>query len=532
VGKDIGLGSDDLELHGNYAAKIPLKSLKQGDRRGKLVLITAMTPTPFGEGKTTTAIGLSMAFKRLGINSIACIRQPSLGPVFGVKGGATGGGASQIVPAEDINLHFTGDIDAVSSAHNLLSAMIDNHIFQGNSLRIDSSTITWPRTVDMNDRALRGVMVGQGSSNARQDRFVITAASEVMAILGLSLDYVALKERLGRIVIGLSKDGKPVTASSLHAAGAMSALLSNALKPNLVQTLEGSPALVHGGPFGNIAHGTCSLVSILLGLSLANYAVVECGFASDLGAEKFFNIVCRIGSLNVDAVVIVATIRALKHHGGVTKDRIDKPDPASVEKGLPNLAKHIENMKRFGLRPVVALNRFSFDNQEEVRTVMNFCESQGVEFSTSTVFEEGGKGAVELAQTVIPSAEKSTKNKLLYESGWPVKQKIEAVVREIYGGKGVKYAEQAEQDLRRINEFGFSGLPICVAKTQLSLSDDPKLLGRPTGFEVTVGRAVVSAGAGFNVIHMGDIMTMPGLPKQPAAERIDIDEQGHIHGLT
>jgi formate--tetrahydrofolate ligase len=532
VGKDVGLGAGDLELYGKYAAKIPLESLKGRDRKGKLILITAMTPTPFGEGKTTTAIGLSMAFKRLGVNSIVCVRQPSLGPVFGVKGGATGGGASQVVPAADINLHFTGDIDAVSSAHNLLSAMIDNHIFQGNTLGIDPAKITWPRTVDMNDRALRSIMVAQGSNTLRQDRFVITAASEVMAILALSLDYVALKEKLGRIVIGLSKTEKPVTADSLHAAGAMSALLSNALKPNLVQTLEESPALVHGGPFGNIAHGTCSLLSILSALSLADYAVVECGFASDLGAEKFFNIVCRLGALTVDAVVIVATIRALKHHGGVSKEKIDEPDAASVEKGLPNLAKHIENMKKFGLRPIVVLNRFSKDNQEEVRTVINFCESQGVEISTSTVFEEGGKGAVELAQTVIASAKRPAKNKLLYESSWPVKQKIETIVREIYGGNGVKYTEQAEQDLKLLNEFGFNNLPICVAKTQLSLSDNPKLLGRPTGFDVSVGRAIASAGAGFNVIHMGDIMTMPGLPKQPAAERVDIDELGHVHGLT
>lgn len=537
IAEEIGLTAEEIELYGKYKAKITenvwerLKDKKDG----KLVLVTAINPTPAGEGKTTTTVGLGQAMKKIGKKAIIALREPSLGPVMGVKGGAAGGGYSQVVPMEDINLHFTGDIHAITTANNLLSAAIDNHIHQGNSLGIDIRQIVWKRALDMNDRALRDVVVGLGgkaNGYPREDGFVITVASEIMAILCLASDLMDLKKRLGRIIIGYNYGGQPVTAKDLKVDGAMTLLLKDAIKPNLVQTLENTPCLMHGGPFANIAHGCNSVMATKLALKLGDYVITEAGFGADLGAEKFLDIKCRYAGLKPDAVVLVATIRALKYNGGVNKDQLKEENIEALEKGFVNLEKHIENIRKFNVPVMVAINHFDTDSEREVEFVRSQCLKLGVEVAFSQVFSKGGEGGVEMAEKLVKMIDSTTSNfKPLYDENLPIKEKMDIIVKEIYGGEGVVYTQAAEKSIKNIEKMGLDKLPICVAKTQYSLSDNPALLGRPQGFDITVREVRISAGAGFIVAITGEIMTMPGLPKLPAAEKIDIDESGKIIGL-
>ena len=532
VVKEIGLTADDLELYGKYKAKISNEYLKkiEGNKKGKLILVAAINPTPAGEGKTTTSVGLGQAFGKLGKKAIIALREPSLGPCFGIKGGAAGGGYAQVVPMEDLNLHFTGDFHAITSANNLLAALLDNHIQQGNALRIDTRQIVWKRCLDMNDRVLRNVVVGLGSKTdgfVREDHFVITVASEIMAILCLATDLEDLKDRLGKIIVAYDLDGKPVTAKDLQAVGAMAALLKDAILPNVIQTLEHTPALVHGGPFANIAHGCNSVRATTAALSMADYVVTEAGFGADLGAEKFFDIKCRQAGLSPDAVVLVATIRALKYNGGVPKTELSAENVEALEKGIVNLEKHIENLQKYKVPVVVTLNSFVTDSEAEIAFVKQFCE-----FAISEVWEKGGEGGIALAEKVLKTLEeKESHFEPLYPSELPLTEKIETVAKEIYGAKGVNYTAAAKKQLAKLTELGFGDLPVCMAKTQYSLSDDPALLGRPKDFDITVREAYVSAGAGFVVVLTGAVMTMPGLPKQPAAFGIDVDESGKITGL-
>ena len=537
VVKEIGLTADDLELYGKYKAKISNEYLKkiEGNKKGKLILVTAINPTPAGEGKTTTSVGLGQAFGKLGKKAIIALREPSLGPCFGIKGGAAGGGYAQVVPMEDLNLHFTGDFHAITSANNLLAALLDNHIQQGNALRIDTRQIVWKRCLDMNDRVLRNVVVGLGNKTdgfVREDHFVITVASEIMAILCLATDLEDLKDRLGKIIVAYDLDGKPVTAKDLQAVGAMAALLKDAILPNVIQTLEHTPALVHGGPFANIAHGCNSVRATTAALSMADYVVTEAGFGADLGAEKFFDIKCRQAGLSPDAVVLVATIRALKYNGGVPKTELSAENVEALEKGIVNLEKHIENLQKYKVPVVVTLNSFVTDSEAEIAFVKQFCEERGCEFAISEVWEKGGEGGIALAEKVLKTLEeKESHFEPLYPSELPLTEKIETVAKEIYGAKGVNYTAAAKKQLAKLTELGFGDLPVCMAKTQYSLSDDPALLGRPKDFDITVREAYVSAGAGFVVVLTGAVMTMPGLPKQPAAFGIDVDESGRITGL-
>ena len=536
VAEQLGLGEEDLELYGKYKAKISPRVWERiKDREdGKLILVTAINPTPAGEGKSTTTVGLGQALSQAGEKVCICLREPSLGPVFGVKGGAAGGGYSQVVPMEDINLHFTGDLHAITTANNLLSAVIDNHIHQGNSLRIDVRRVLWKRVLDMNDRALRNIVVGlggKGNGMPREDNFMISVASEIMAILCLATDLNDLKERVGDIVVAFDLGGQPVRARDLKVEGAITLLLKDAIKPNLVQTLENVPAFIHGGPFANIAHGCNSIMATQYALKLADYVVTEAGFGADLGAEKFFNIKCRYGNLKPDGVVLVATIRALKMHGGCPKDQLDQPNTESLGRGLANLEKQIENIHKFGLPVVVAINKFLSDTPEEIRLIREKCGELGVEVALCEVWEKGGKGGMELAQKVIRMTQQESDFKLLYDRHLTIKEKIEIIVKEIYGGLGAEYTKKAENAIRQLEEQGLGKLPICMAKTQYSLSDDPKKLGRPKDFMITISDAKISAGAGFVVILTGDIMTMPGLPRIPSAERMDIDREGRIVGL-
>lgn len=538
IAAKIGLAEEDLELYGRYKAKVDLGLQERlADRPdGKLILTTAITPTPAGEGKTTTAVGLADGLNRLGKKVMVALREPSLGPVFGIKGGAAGGGYAQVVPMEDINLHFTGDIHAVGAANNLLAAMVDNHIHQGNRLGIDPRRVTWRRALDMNDRQLRQIVSGLGdrpNGVPREDGFDITVASEVMAVLCLAKDFADLKERLARIVVGYTYEGKPVTAGDLKAAGAMTVLLKEALKPNLVQTLEGTPAFVHGGPFANIAHGCNSVVATRLGLKLADYVVTEAGFGADLGAEKFCHIKCRSAGLKPDAVVIVATIRALKYNGHVPREELDKENLAALEEGLPNLLKHVENItQKFGLPAVVAINRFPTDTDREIELVREACGRLGVRAVLSDVWARGGAGGEELARAVLELIDKGENNfRFLYDLDLSLKEKIETVAKEIYGAGQVAYTKQAEEELAFLEGLGYGKLPVCMAKTQASITDDPTVRGAPRGFTVTVRQARISAGAGFVVALTGTIMTMPGLPRVPAAEAIDIAPDGRIEGL-
>ncbi len=536
VAAKLDIPAEDLEFYGKYKAKLSDELLQRtaGNPDGKLVLVTAINPTPAGEGKTTTSIGLGQAFGRLGKKAVLALREPSLGPCFGIKGGAAGGGYAQVVPMEDLNLHFTGDFHAITSANNLLAALLDNHIQQGNALRIDTRNIVWKRCLDMNDRVLRNVVVGLGSKAdgfVREDHFVITVASEIMAVLCLAEDMQDLKERLGRIVAAYDLDGKPVTAADLQAVGSMAALLKDAMKPNLIQTLEHTPALVHGGPFANIAHGCNSVRATRTALKMADYCITEAGFGADLGAEKFFDIKCRMAGLAPDAVVLVATVRALKYNGGVKKEDLGKENPEALKAGIVNLEKHIENLKKYGVPVVVTLNTFLTDTQAELSYVKEFCEERGCEFAFSEVWEKGGEGGIALAGKVLAALEKKSGFHVLYEDDLTLREKIEAVVKEIYGGAGVSYAASAAKQLAQLEKLGFGHLPVCMAKTQYSLSDDASLLGRPEGFTVNVREAYVSAGAGFVVVLTGAVMTMPGLPKSPAAFRIDVGEDGVITGL-
>lgn len=537
IAKQLDITPDELELYGKYKAKISDEYLEriQEQKDGKLILVTAINPTPAGEGKTTTSVGLGQAFGALGEKAIIALREPSLGPCFGVKGGAAGGGYAQVVPMEDLNLHFTGDFHAITSANNLLAALLDNHIQQGNALQIDTRQIVWKRCLDMNDRVLRNVVVGLGNKTdgvVREDHFVITVASEIMAVLCLAEDMQDLKERLAKIVVAYTYDGKPVTAEDLKAVGAMAALLKDALKPNLIQTLEHTPALVHGGPFANIAHGCNSLRATKAALKMADYVITEAGFGADLGAEKFFDIKCRVGNLKPDAVVLVATIRALKYNGGVAKADLNTENLEALEKGIVNLEKHIENIQKYGVPIVVTLNSFVSDTEKEIQFVERFCQERGCEFAISEVWEKGGQGGLDLAQKVLKTLEeKESHFKVLYEDDLSLKEKIETVAKEIYGAERVTYAPAAEKQLLRLEELGFQKLPVCMAKNQYSLSDDPSLLGRPENFEMNIREVYVSAGAGFVVVLTGSIMTMPGLPKEPAAFRIDVDENGVITGL-
>ena len=537
VAADAGIDLDFVENYGKYKAKIDyVPLLKKGGKQGKLVLVTAITPTPAGEGKTTTTIGLADGLRRIGKNAIVALREPSLGPVFGVKGGAAGGGYAQVVPMEDINLHFTGDFHAIGAANNLLAAMLDNHIQQGNALGIDPRKITWKRCVDMNDRQLRFVVDGLGGKAngvPREDGFDITVASEVMAVLCLADSLADLKDRLSKIIVAYTYDGKPVTCADLKAQGAMTALLKDALKPNLVQTLEGTPALVHGGPFANIAHGCNSVIATKTALYLADYAITEAGFGADLGAEKFFDIKCRKANLTPDAVVVVATVRALKMHGGAQKQDLASEDLSALEKGIPNLLRHVRNVKTvYGLPCVVAINRFPTDTDAEIDFVVRRCEELGVNAVLSTVWADGSKGGETLAKEVVRLCEEERGNfAFAYDDTDRISEKIEKVVRKVYGGSGVSVLPAAQKQIADLEKLGFSELPICIAKTQYSFSDDATLLGAPTDFTVTVKSVKVSAGAGFIVVLTGDIMTMPGLPKSPAAERIDVDADGKITGL-
>ena len=537
VAASIGIAEDDIELYGKYKAKISDELIEQSKNNpdGKLILVTAINPTPAGEGKTTITVGLGQAFGKLGKKAIIALREPSLGPCFGIKGGAAGGGYSQVVPMEDLNLHFTGDFHAITSANNLLAALLDNHIQQGNELGIDPRQIVWKRCLDMNDRVLRNVVVGLGSKMdgmVREDHFVITVASEIMAILCLAVDMNDLKRRLGRIIVAYTFEGKPVTADDLQATGSMAALLKDALKPNLIQTLEHTPAFVHGGPFANIAHGCNSVRATCTALKLADYVITEAGFGADLGAEKFFDIKCRKAGLKPDAVVLVATIRALKYNGGVPKDELSAPNLEALKKGIVNLEKHIENLQKFGVPVVVTLNSFITDTEEETAFVEKFCKDRDCEFALAEVWEKGGEGGVALANKVLETLETKKSNfKPLYEDDLSLKEKIEKVAKEIYGADGVTYAPAAERELKRITDLGMDKFPVCMAKTQYSLSDDAKKLGRPTGFKINVREVYVSAGAGFVVAINGAIMTMPGLPKKPAAYQIDVDDDGVITGL-
>ena len=531
-----GMDGAYIEQYGRYKAKIDNRFLKETNRPdGKLVLVTAITPTPAGEGKTTTTVGLADGLRRIGRNAVVALREPSLGPVFGIKGGAAGGGYAQVVPMEDINLHFTGDFHAIGAANNLLAAMLDNHIQQGNALGIDVKQITWRRCVDMNDRQLRSIVDGLGGRMQgvpREDGFDITVASEVMAVLCLASDIPDLKARLGRIVVGYTYDDAPVTAADLKAAGAMAALLKDALKPNLVQTLEHTPALIHGGPFANIAHGCNSVTATRMALKLGDYAITEAGFGADLGAEKFLDIKCRMAGLKPDAVVVVATVRALKHHGGAARAELGREDLAALERGLPNLLQHVDNIKNvFGLPCVVAINAFPTDTAAELRLVEEKCRELGVSVALSEVWAKGGAGGTALAEEVVRLCEQPSDFRYSYALGGSIEEKLETICRRIYHADGVVLTPAAQKQARRLTELGFGELPICMAKTQYSFSDDPSLLGAPRGFTVTVRNLKVSAGAGFLVALTGDIMTMPGLPKVPAAERIDVDENGRISGL-
>ncbi len=537
IAEKAGIDLDYLEQYGRYKAKLDNRLILRSDRPdGKLILVTAITPTPAGEGKTTTTIGLADGLRRLGKNSVVALREPSLGPVFGIKGGAAGGGYAQVVPMEDINLHFTGDFHAIGAANNLLAAMIDNHIYQGNALNIDPRKITWKRCVDMNDRQLRFVVDGLGgkaNGTPREDGYDITVASEIMAVFCLASDIDDLKARLSRIVVGYTYDDKPVTAGELKAVGAMTALLKDALKPNLVQTLEGTPAIVHGGPFANIAHGCNSVIATRTALKLGDYAVTEAGFGADLGAEKFLDIKCRMAGLTPDAVVVVATVRALKMHGGLPKTELGSEDLSALEKGIPNLMRHVSNIKNvYGLPVVVAVNRFPTDTDAEIELVIKKCAELGVKAVLSDVWAKGGEGGKELAEEVIRLCEEEKPDfRFSYELDMPIEKKIEAVVKRVYGGDGVIFQPAASKEIARLTALGFGKCPVCIAKTQYSFSDDPTKLGAPTGFTVTVKSVKVSAGAGFIVALTGDILTMPGLPKVPAAEKIDVDSDGKISGL-
>ncbi len=536
IAENIGLERDELEFYGKYKAKLDYNNFASKEDRAKLILVTAINPTPAGEGKTTTSVGLNDALNYIGKNSIVALREPSLGPVFGVKGGAAGGGYAQVVPMEDINLHFTGDFHAIGAANNLLAAMIDNHIFQGNQLEIDVRKITWKRVVDMNDRQLRKIVCGIGSAVngvPREDGFDITVASEIMAILCLSTSIADLKERISKIIIGYTRDEKPITAGMLNAQGAMTALLKDAIKPNLVQTLEHNAAFIHGGPFANIAHGCNSVIATKMAMKLADYVVTEAGFGADLGAEKFLDIKCRTTGLKPSVVVIVATVRALKMHGGMPKTELGNKDTVALEKGLPNLLKHIENITNiFGLPAVVAINKFPTDHQEELDLIESKCKELGVNVACSDVWGNGGKGGADLANEVVALAEKSpVELKSPYQLEDSIKDKINKIATKIYGADGVDFSKAAEKQIAKLTELGFDKLPICMAKTQYSLSDDQSLIGRPRGFNININSVKVSAGAGFIVVLTGDIMTMPGLPKLPAAEKIDIDENGKLSGL-
>lgn len=537
VAEQIGVSADDLELYGKYKAKISDEYLKsiEGNPDGKLILVTAINPTPAGEGKTTTTVGLGEAFGRMNKKAIIALREPSLGPCFGIKGGAAGGGYAQVVPMEDLNLHFTGDFHAITSANNLLAALLDNHIQQGNALRIDTRQIVWKRCLDMNDRVLRNVVVGLGSKAdgfVREDHFVITVATEIMAVLCLASDMNDLKERLSRMVVAYNLDGEPVTAGQLQAVGSMAALLKDALKPNMIQTLEHTPALVHGGPFANIAHGCNSVRATKAALKMADYVITEAGFGADLGAEKFFDIKCRAAGLKPDAVVLVATIRALKYNGGVAKADLSAENVDALKKGIVNLEKHIENLKLYGVPVVVTLNSFITDTETEISYVKNFCEERGAEFALSEVWEKGGEGGMALAEKVLKTlSEKESHFKPLYGDDLSLTEKIETVAKKIYGAGSVTVSAAAKKQLEKIEAMGFGNLPVCMAKNQYSLSDDPTKLGRPEGFDLTVREAYVSAGAGFVVVLTGTVMTMPGLSKNPAAYNIDVDENGKIVGL-
>ena len=536
VAEKLQIPVQELEFYGKYKAKISEEYLERisTNPQGKLILVTAINPTPAGEGKTTTSVGLGQAFGRLGKKAVIALREPSLGPCFGIKGGAAGGGYAQVVPMEDLNLHFTGDFHAITSANNLLAALLDNHIQQGNELQIDTRQVVWKRCLDMNDRVLRNTVVGLGTKMdgvVREDHFVITVASEIMAVLCLAEDMKDLKERLGRMVVAYNYQGEPVRAVDLNAVGAMAALLKDAMKPNLVQTLENTPVLVHGGPFANIAHGCNSVRATKAALKMADYVITEAGFGADLGAEKFLDIKCRIGGLKPDAAVLVATIRALKYNGGVPKAELGEENLEALKEGIVNLEKHIENLKKYGVPVVVTLNTFLTDTQAELSYVKEFCEERGCEFAFSEVWEKGGEGGIALAGKVLAALEKKSGFHVLYEDDLTLREKIEAVVKEIYGGAGVSYAASAAKQLAQLEKLGFGHLPVCMAKTQYSLSDDASLLGRPEGFTVNVREAYVSAGAGFVVVLTGAVMTMPGLPKSPAAFRIDVGEDGVITGL-
>ena len=537
VAAKLGISEDDIELYGKYKAKLSYDLIRRvkDKKDGKLILVTAITPTPAGEGKSTTTVGLAQGLAKLGKKVIVALREPSLGPCMGIKGGAAGGGYSQVVPMEDINLHFTGDFHAITSAHMLLAAMLDNHIQQGNALNIDPRRIAWKRVVDMNDRELRNIVVGLGGKAhgvPRQDGFDITVASEVMAILCLASSLHDLKERLAKIIVAYDYNGQPVTAGQIKAQGAMAALLKDAVKPNLVQTLENVPAIIHGGPFANIAHGCNSVMATQTGLKLADYTITEAGFGADLGAEKFFDIKCRYAGLKPDATVIVATVRALKMHGGVPKTELKTPNVEAVKKGLVNLEKHIENVKKFGVPCVVAINIFAQDTAEELEAVREHCAKHGVNVALSDVFAKGGEGGIDLAKEVIALADSGeSKFAPIYPLDMSLKGKIETIAKEIYGADGVNYTKEADKALKEFEELGYGNLPICMAKTQYSFSDDPALLGRPSGFKITIRNCRIAAGAGFIVVLTGDVMTMPGLPKVPAAEKIDVSDDGVISGL-
>ena len=538
VAAKVDISSDDLEMYGKYKAKISDDVFKKLDNKkdGKLILVTAINPTPAGEGKTTISIGLTEALCKMGKNAVAALREPSLGPCFGIKGGAAGGGYAQAVPMEDLNLHFTGDFHAITAANNLLAAMLDNHIMHGNELRIDTKRVVWKRCMDMNDRALRNIVIGLGNKTdgvVREDHFIITVASEIMAILCLAEDMADLKKRLSKIIVAYNMDGDPVTASDLKAVGSMAALLKDAIHPNMIQTLENTPVLIHGGPFANIAHGCNSVRATKLALKLGDYAVTEAGFGADLGAEKFMDIKCRLSGLSPDAVVIVATVKALKYNGGVPKDQLGKENLEAVKKGIVNLDKHIENIKKFGVPVVVTLNSFITDTEAEYQFIKEHCEALGCEFALSSVWAKGGEGGLELAGKVLETLDnKKSDFKPIYKDEASLKDKIETVAKEIYGAASVSYSDAASKELKHIEEMGFGNLPVCMAKTQYSLSDNPSLLGRPEGFDLNVRDVYVNAGAGFVVVLTGKILTMPGLPKSPAAERIDYDEEaGLITGL-
>ncbi|MGE5688002.1 MAG: formate--tetrahydrofolate ligase [Gemmatimonadota bacterium] len=535
VAAELGLGPDEILPYGRHKAKISPEAVAKRKPRGRLVLVTGINPTPAGEGKSTVTVGVTQALRRLGKKVIVAIREPSLGPVFGVKGGAAGGGYAQVVPMDEINLHFTGDFHAVTSAHNLLAAMLDNHMHHGNALGLDPRRILWPRTMDMNDRALRSMVVSLGGINAgpvREDRFVIVPGSEIMAILCLATDLQDLEQRIGRIIVGLTRERKPVTAADLKAAGAMTLLLKDAMLPNLVQTLEGGPALIHGGPFGNIAHGCNSIVATRLGLSVADICLTEAGFGADLGAEKFFDIKCRFGGLNPEAAVVVATVRALKMHGGVKKENLGKPDVAALERGMVNLEAHVKNVQKFGVPPIVALNRFTSDSKEELDAVLAACKSWGARAALSDVWAKGGEGGEAVANEVLAVlAEGKSRFQPLYDTSLPIKQKIEKIAAEIYGADGVNFSATAEKSIAQWEAAGLGATPVCMAKTQYSFSDDPTKLGRPTGYKIAIRDVYPSAGAGFVVALAGEIMTMPGLSKTPAAEAIRVLPDGTIEGL-